>query len=86
MAFFPSVLLMFLFGPCSFRGFSFLRLFVMKMGLLFFLVFGGLWLFFLLICLYFYLGPALLEGFLFETLCHENGSSLSSGVWLSFDC
>ena len=39
-----------------------------------------------MVCLCFCLGLALLQGFLFETLCHENGSSLSSGLWLSFGC
>ena len=75
----------------------------MKMGVLFFLVFGCLlvvflwvfsffWslavfcLFFAVFCLCFCLGPALLEGSVFETLSHDNGSSLSSGVWLSFGC
>ena len=83
---FLSLFLMFLFGPCSFRGFCFWDSLPWKWVFSFFWCLAVLWLFLLVFCLCFCLGPALLEGFAFETLCHENGSSLSSGVWLSFGC
>ena len=79
---FLSVLLMFLFKSFSFRGFCFCDSLPWKWVFSFLWCLAVFWLFFLVFCLCFCLGPALLEGFVFGGPCHENGSSLSSGCLL----
>ena len=66
----------------SFGGFCFWDSLPWKWVFSFFWCLAVFWLFFLVFCFCFCLGPALLEGFVFGTLCHENGSSLSSGCLL----